>query len=108
MPEIAQLRGHIGGIVAQVRDSSAPWKRTETTALRCRTKMAERDRQMDTWYLERRDVDTRARFASRCEKWSMIWVVFGVINTSATELDESMAEMFGGREAPGLINNSAF
>lgn len=57
---------------------------------------------MQAWYRGRGAVETRVRFAARCETWMMIGLVMSAINAPAAELDKAMGAIVGGREVPGL------
>lgn len=81
---------------------------TEVMVLRWRTEMAERYRLMAAWYHDRKDVEMRAMFASRCATRSMIRASFGAMNAVVAELDESMGVIVEKREFPGLMNKAAF
>lgn len=108
MPQVGEMRRRMETILARVGEVTTAWTTTEAMFLRLRTDMADRDRRMAAWYLDRRDVETLVRFAARCATRAMIHAAFAAMNAAAAQLDESMGEIVGGQEVPGLTNNAAF
>lgn len=95
-------------ISTQLRKMEAANQVVVTIVGRLCGEVADRDRWVQTRYRDRCTVEAEALFAAHFETRKMIRAAIHAMKVVAAELDESIGEVVGVWELPGLTNNVVF
>lgn len=91
MTGLREARGHVGEMVTRLREE-----------------MRENEQRRKGWYLDLRDIVTRAQFAAGCATREMIRDAWERMEGAAHALERHMGDIVAGSVVPELKNDESF
>lgn len=91
MTGLREARGHVGEMVTRLREE-----------------MRENEQRRKGWYLDLRDIVTRAQFAAGCATREMIRDAWERMEGAAHVLERHMGDIVAGSVVPELKNDESF